>query len=78
MAGNLWEWTSTIYDQTRFPYPYLPTDGREDADDLASFRAIRGGSLDNPEGFLRTASRKEKHPTQEWYGYVGFRCVRST
>ena len=28
MAGNVWEWASTIYDQDEFPYPYQ-NDGRE-------------------------------------------------
>ena len=27
-------------------------------------------------GYVRLRVHKEKHPTLEWYGYVGFRCVR--
>jgi formylglycine-generating enzyme required for sulfatase activity len=73
MAGNLWEWTSTIYS---FAYPYSTTDGRENPADLDSPRVIRGGSYNNPEGFMRTTSRKGKHPSEEWFGYVGFRCMR--
>ncbi len=72
MAGNVWEWTSTLYA----PYPYDPLDGRENPDDWDSPRVIRGGSYDNEAPFLRTSTRKAKHPLLEWYGYVGFRCVR--
>jgi formylglycine-generating enzyme required for sulfatase activity len=50
MAGNVYEWVSTIYDdldyseQTndllgRFPYPYRADDGREAAETLAEFEA---------------------------------------
>ncbi len=76
MAGSLWEWTSTIYDPDRFPYPYDPADGREDPTDRVSQRVIRGGSWDNEPQFLRAAGRRGKLPSGEWYGYIGFRCVR--
>lgn len=75
MVGNLWEWTSTLYDQSRYPYPYTASDGREDVDDQNSFRVIRGGSLDNEATLMLAVTRKAKHPTGEWYGYVGFRCA---
>lgn len=75
MAGNLWEWTSTIYDPERFAYPYDAMDGRENPDDSSSFRVIRGGGYSNEDFFMRGANRKGKHPTQEWYGYMGLRCA---
>ncbi len=73
MSGNVWEWTSTIYDQVNFPYPYDATDGREDADPDAR-RVVRGGSFFNTSNFVRAAYRR-------WYdvGFddlnVGFRCA---
>jgi formylglycine-generating enzyme required for sulfatase activity len=73
MVGNLWEWTSTIYG---YSYPYTPDDGREDPDDVENFRVIRGGAYSTDVEFVRAASRKQKHPSLEWYGYVGFRCAR--
>lgn len=73
MAGNLWEWTTTIY---AYSYPYDPADGRENDEDMSVPRSIRGGSYSNGEISLRGANRKSKHPTDEWEGYMGFRCVR--
>jgi len=73
MAGNLWEWTSTLYI---YKYPYDATDGRENLEDTNNFRAIRGGAYSTAAGFTRTTARKEKHPTLEFLGYVGFRCAR--
>jgi formylglycine-generating enzyme required for sulfatase activity len=45
MVGNVEEWTSTIDDEDRFPYPYVTTDGREDMEKLDEFhrRRLRGG-----------------------------------
>ncbi|SRR5579884_883294 len=44
MAGNVWEWTSTIHENLRFTYPYSGNDGREDVADTTSCRVLRGGS----------------------------------
>jgi formylglycine-generating enzyme required for sulfatase activity len=73
LSGNLWEWTSTIYG---YDYPYVSDDGREDLSNLNMPRAIRGGSWSNESVWMRASVRKAKHPTVEYYVYVGFRCVR--
>ncbi len=59
MAGNVWEWTRTVYQ----PYPYVPTDGREDlaAPDRAS-RVLRGGSWGEGAGWVRSAYRYHSDP----------------
>jgi formylglycine-generating enzyme required for sulfatase activity len=74
MAGNVWEWTSTLSKL----YPYNPTDGREDLSKSGK-RIARGGSwhtFGGNAGNARTDTRFELDPG--YYGaYVGFRCARS-
>ncbi|MEM6282501.1 MAG: formylglycine-generating enzyme family protein [Chloroflexota bacterium] len=74
MTGNVWEWTSTIDDPDRYPYPYVADE--RDADGTARRRIIRGGAWDTtPENRLHTANRfsgvaSDGEPNE------GFRCVR--
>ena len=44
MSGNVWEWTSTIFDREAFPYPYVSGDGRDDLTRTDVARVIRGSS----------------------------------
>jgi formylglycine-generating enzyme required for sulfatase activity len=72
MSGNVWEWTSTLSS----PYPYDPTDGREDQE-VRGERIARGGSWrafgGNGEN-SRLDTRLELDP--EYAGlYVGIRCA---
>ena len=52
MAGNVWEWTNTVYKE----YPYDAGDGREDVNSINT-RVLRGGSWGGISGLARAASR---------------------
>ncbi|MFX1412105.1 MAG: SUMF1/EgtB/PvdO family nonheme iron enzyme, partial [Promethearchaeota archaeon] len=55
MAGNVWDWTSSLYKE----YPYRTDDGREDLTGSDS-RVLRGGSFNSPVGRARVAFRLAK------------------
>jgi serine/threonine-protein kinase len=74
MAGEVWQWTNTIYN--KFPYPYSATDGRESNNDTYNLRVLRGGSFLNSKDNLRSAVRTANAPDNEYYSF-GFRCTRS-
>jgi formylglycine-generating enzyme required for sulfatase activity len=69
MAGNVWEWTSSL----DAPYPYRPDNGREDL--LAPGRRIlRGGCYANPHGYARCACRFRLLPEVR-NAFMGFRLA---
>ncbi len=71
MAGNVWEWTSSIHQA----YPYDPADGREELDAGADARrVIRGGASVNEAWRLRCASRGSDLPDFLFYDR-GFRVA---
>ncbi len=76
MAGNVWEWISTVYDESRFRYPYTTLDGRENNEDSVSERGLRGGGWLDVGVTLRTSDRYGYAPDFSYYTF-GFRCVRS-
>ena len=70
MAGNVSEWTSTLYRS----YPYRANDGREDPSSK-EIRVVRGGSFTNEGRHLRASSRKYV-PAEAGDATIGFRCTR--
>jgi formylglycine-generating enzyme required for sulfatase activity len=71
MAGNVWEWTRSLYRV----YPYRPNDGRED-DEMMGDRVVRGGSYKNPSSLVRCACRRKDFPSNQ-LDLLGFRVVIS-
>ncbi len=69
MAGNVWEWTNSLYK----PYPYSARDGREDARAKGD-RVRRGGSWKSPSSNVRAAKRAENDPDDRDASY-GFRLA---
>lgn len=53
MAGNVWEWTSSLYQD----YSYDPNDDGHENPEATSYRVLRGGSFDSRGNFVRCAVR---------------------
>jgi formylglycine-generating enzyme required for sulfatase activity len=75
MSGNVWEWTSTLFEA----YPYAAEDGREDdtGDGTNVLRVLRGGSFYDTAYLLRAPDRLRINPVGELNG-LGVRCARSS
>ena len=73
MAGNAWEWVSSIYR----PYPYRAEDGREDPKP-GPVRSTRGGGHDSPAGEITTTQRGRNLSRNPASGHhnIGVRCAR--
>ncbi|HNE04944.1 MAG TPA: SUMF1/EgtB/PvdO family nonheme iron enzyme [Anaerolineales bacterium] len=71
MAGNVSEWTSSLY----MAYPNDSNDGREDMNSSAD-RVIRGGSWVDSFDSVRSASRSWNNPIISNL-FIGFRCART-
>lgn len=75
MAGNVWEWTSSLRRQ----YPYKADDGREDMSSSGS-RVLRGGSFYNTAADVHCAPRSDDDPYNRhdhWGFRVGWRLPSS-
>lgn len=82
VAGNVREWTSTLWgpyaDLSAYAYPYDPNDGRENgeaADDVC--RVMHQGSYASQVRGVRCACRHGNPPTHRDAG-SGFRVVNNT
>jgi formylglycine-generating enzyme required for sulfatase activity len=77
LAGNVWEWCRTRWGRTwqtlEYPYPYDPTDGREDESDRY-VRVIRGGSWFDPWPQACATYRRRYLPDAR-SNNIGFRLV---
>ncbi|MCE7979945.1 MAG: NACHT domain-containing protein [Caldilinea sp. CFX5] len=81
MAGNVWEWASSLWgidgQKLTYGYPYDPADGREKlAAGADTRRVVRGGSFVNSQLNVRCAARGRLCPDNR-LSDVGFRVVRA-
>lgn len=74
MAGNVWEWTSSLYED----YPYNEADGRErdTGDSTDVLRVLRGGSWINFNKKLLDTLYRLRGNSGDWNKGFGFRCAR--
>jgi formylglycine-generating enzyme required for sulfatase activity len=70
MSGNVWEWTTSL----SLPYPYDPTDGRENPLRDGA-RAIRGGSWFDEVSGAHTSGRNQFGAKLANVN-LGFRCAK--
>ena len=73
MAGNGWEWVSSVYR----PYPYNSADGREDIRS-GHARGTRGGGHDSAAEDLTVTQRGRRVSRNPAGGHhnISFRCAR--
>lgn len=71
MSGNVWEWTRS----SSKPYPFDPTNDRDDLADDALW-IMRGGSFNDQENNVRAAVRGAADPGAR-RNFIGFRIVLS-
>ena len=81
MAGNVAEWTSTIYteagvDAMNDINPQLSYNAALEDPYRLKKKSVRGGSWKDPESYIRAAWRSSEYQNQP-RSYIGFRCVRS-
>ena len=79
MAGNVWEWVSSLWGMREntpdYGYPYDRDDGREHPEEPdAVMRVLRGGAWDQKRGRVRCASRGMCDPSHS-ADVGGFRVV---
>ena len=81
MAGNVAEWTSTVFTEAGVEAmndlnPTLSYNAAKEDPYRLKKKSVRGGSWKDPESFIRSAWRTWEYQNQPRC-YIGFRCVRS-
>ena len=81
MAGNVAEWTSTVYTEAGVEAmsdmnPELRYNAALEDPYRLKKKSVRGGSWKDPESMIRSAWRSYEYQNQP-RSFVGFRCVRS-
>lgn len=81
MAGNVAEWTSTVYTESGVNSmadlnPELRYDAAKEDPYILKRKSVRGGSWKDPLSLIRSAWRSWEYQNQP-RSFVGFRCVRS-
>ena len=81
MAGNVAEWTSTVYTEAGVEAmsdmnPELRYNAALEDPYRLKKKSVRGGSWKDPESMIRSAWRSYEYQNQP-RSYIGFRCVRS-
>lgn len=77
MSGNVYEWTSSLWDTTVYNYPYIPNDDRESLERPSDASCvIRGGSFLWNKKYARCASRSSLRSNRSRQD-VGFRLALS-
>ena len=81
MAGNVAEWTSTIYteagvDAMNDLNPQLSYNAAKEDPYRLKKKSVRGGSWKDPKSYIRSAWRSWEYQNEP-RAYIGFRCVRS-
>ncbi|MCR4852923.1 MAG: SUMF1/EgtB/PvdO family nonheme iron enzyme [Prevotella sp.] len=81
MAGNVAEWTSTIFTEAGVKAmndlnPQLDYKAAKEDPYRLKKKSVRGGSWKDPESYIRSAWRTWEYQNQPRC-YIGFRCVRS-
>ena len=81
MAGNVAEWTSTVYTESGVAAmadlnPQIYYNAAKEDPYVLKRKSVRGGSWKDPLSYIRSAWRTWEYQNQP-RAFVGFRCVRS-
>lgn len=81
MAGNVAEWTNTVYTEAGVASmadlnPELRYNAAQEDPYVLKRKSVRGGSWKDPLSYIRSAWRTWEYQNQP-RSFIGFRCVRS-